>query len=239
MHLSLLFNGWLRRSFSAARAGPVIPFMAKGYAITPTTTYTEEVNAAANCIIDISGQTMVRLQNYGQMYSDYYSGRGERIQIQVHTGLFSGGLPVFKNVAAYEDNPTRSDFSKSQIAIGLSENLVNPDQIQVSREGKSKTVMVEWNVPLVCPATTNTPAVTIPPGTLMIEGYGDPVSINYLPTSIGPNDWKYSIVGSYYNAHATFFCQDWDYKWLPVAEQFVGTSMQPRSSESVWTWAHP
>lgn len=204
-----------------------------------TITYNEEIHAAANCVIDVPGQTMVRLQIYGQMYSDYYPGRGERIQIQVHTGQFSGGLPVFKNVAAYEDNPTRSDFSKYQIAIGLSENLVDPGEIQVLRVGKTNTVMVHWNIPLVCPATTSTPAVTLPPGKLVIEGYGDPVSINYPPTSIGPNNWMYSIVGSYYIAHATFFCEGWDYKWLPVAEQFAGTSMQPRSSESVWTWTHP
>jgi hypothetical protein len=182
---------------------------------------------------------MIRLTAYGQVYGDYFHGRGERFQIMVHTGQFSGGLPVFKNVAAYEDNPTRSDFSKYQVAIGISENLVEPGQIQVIRVGKSSTVMVHWNIPLVCPATSTTPLVTIPPGKLVVEGYGDPVSYTTPTTQIGPNSWSYSVVGSYFRANATFFCESWDYKWLPVAGQFFGTNMQPRCGESVWTWTHP
>jgi len=220
----------------------VVVLAANANSVLATITYTEEMHAAANCVIDVPGQTMIRLTAYGQMYSEFYSGRGERFQILVHTGQFSGGLPVFKNVAAYEDNPTRSDFSKYQIAIGLVENLVEPGQIQVIRVGKSNTVMVHWNIPLVCPATGGsnpTPAVTLPPGKLVLEGDDEAHSFNTPSTKIGPNNWNYSAVGTYYHAKATLFCEGWDYKWLPVAEQFVGTSMQPRVSEQSWTWMHP
>jgi len=208
------------------------------------TIYTDHEYAGANCVIDVPGHTMMRLAVYGQMYGDYYNGRAERIQIQVHTGQFTpAGLPVFKNVAAYEDNPTRSAFSLQQIALGLAENLVEPGQIQVLRVGESNTVMVHWNVPLVCPATGSpnpTPAVTLPPGKLVVRGYGEAISGSTPPTSIGPNNWQYSIVLTYYLASATLFCEGWDYKWLPVAQQFAGTTMEPRSvTDILWTWTHP
>ncbi len=209
------------------------------YTVFAETVYTEHDYAVANCVIDVPGRTMIRLIAYGQMYGDYFPGRAERIQITVHTGQFSGGLPVFKSVTAYEDNPIRSDFSKYQIALGLSENLVEPGQIQVLRVGKSNAVMAHWTVPLVCPATSTTPAVTLPPGKLVLEGDDEAHSFTTSSTSIGPNNWKYSAVGTYNHAKATLFCVSWDYKWLPVAEQFVGTSMEPRVSEQSWTWTHP
>ncbi len=220
-----------------------VALLATPYTVFAETVYTEHDYAVGNSVIDVPGRTMIRLIAYGQVYGDFYRGRAERIQITVHTGQFdSAGLPVFKNAAGYEDNPIRSDFSKYQVAIGISENLVEPGQIQVIRVGKSNTVMVHWNVPLVCPATGGsnpTPAVTLPPGKLVLEGDDEEHSYNVPLTSIGPNNWKYSVVGSYHHAKATLFCEGWDYKWLPVAEQFVGTTMQPRSTEMTWTWVHP
>ena len=225
----------------------VVAFMAVAMLIVSANTvfaetvYTEHDYAVANCVIDVPGHIMMRLTVWGQMYGDFYSGRAERLQILVHTGQFSGTppLPVFRAVAAYEDNPTRSDFSKYNISLGLSENLVKPGQIQVLRVGKSNTVMVHWNIQLVCPATSTTPAVTLPPGKLVLEGDDEAHSFSIPTTSIGPNLWKYAAVGTYYHAKASLFCEGWDYKWLPVAEQFVGTSMETRSSEQIWTWTHP
>ncbi len=196
------------------------------------TTYTDHEHAGATCVIDVPGKTMIRLIAYGQMYGDYYSGKADRIQILVYTG--SG----WRYVVGYEDVPERSAFSAG-LGLGTVENVVEPGQIQVLRVGESTTVMVHWNIPLVCPATDTTPAVTLPPGKLVVVGFGEakPVTVSNAP--IGTTGWKYSIVATYHSATATLFCEGWDYKWLPVGAAFAGTSLEPRSiDDRIWTWTH-
>jgi hypothetical protein len=207
------------------------------------TTYTEPDHAGGNCIIDVPGYTMIRLLFTGHATSDYYDGKADRIQVNVHTGQFTpAGLPVFKAVSAYEDNPTRNLFSIG-LVTGQVQNLVEPGQIQILRVGKNNTIMVHWNIPLFAPATGGanpTPEVTVPPGMLLLQGYGEALSGSTALTAIGNTGWKYSTESTYYSAKATFFCEEWNYKWLPVAEQYAGTSMVPRAlTDRVTIWWHP
>lgn len=206
------------------------------------TVYTDHEYAGGNSIIDVPGQTIIRLIISGRMEGDYYSGKADRIQINVHTGQFNAaGLPVFKQVAAYEDNPTRNAFSVG-LSTGQVQNLVKPWQIQIVRI--CKTCIVYWTVPLVAPATDGpnpTPAVTLPPGFLVLRGYGEAHSMYIPPTSIGTTGWKVEINNpSYYNATATLFCPGWRYCG-PVAEDYVGAiTHNPRVvTDRTWTWTHP
>lgn len=198
--------------------------------------YTDHDDAGGNIIIDVPGQTMIRLILSGRMKGDYYSGIADRIQINVHTGQFNPttGLPVFRAVSAYEDNPTRNAFSVG-LNTGQVQNLVKPWQIQIIRI--CKTCIVYWTIPLVAPATTTTPEVTLPPGFLVLKGHGEAMSTSTALTSIGTTGWKYSTdVPSLYNATATLFCPGWHYCG-PVAEDYVGTTMEPKLiTDRTWTF---
>lgn len=202
-----------------------------------TTVQTDYEFAGAACIINIPDKPLVRIIAYGQMYGDYYSGNNhaDRIQIQV---LTTDGTNTWKYIAGYEDNPTRSAFSDS-LGLGTIENTVEYGQIQVLRDEDNNINMVHWNIPLVCPATDNTPAVTIPPGKLVLQGYGDlrtNTPQNNIP--IGTTGWTYSLTGHYYYSNAKFFCVNWDCKWVTVGDGYA-TSLAPRIQvDRVWIWNH-
>ena len=212
-----------------------------------TTTNVDYERAGVSCIIVVPGSgTWVRLAISGQMYGNYYSGNAhgsERIQIYVRTGGPDTN-PTWKSVSAYEDNPGRSAFSASLGVASEVEYVVKPGQIQVLREGDSNTIMVHWNIPLVCLATdapNPTPAVTIPPGMLKLEGYGDlrsPAAVG--PLSFGTTGWTIAYSQHYYYATATLFCQDWNYKWEPIDQDLPTSAYSiPRAVvDRVWTWTH-
>ncbi len=198
------------------------------------TVQTDYESAGASCVINVPDKPLIRLVAYGQMYGDYYSGNNhaDRIQILVWTGT------GWRYVAGYEDNPTRSAFSDS-LGLGTVEYVVAPGQIQVLRDEDNNINMVHWNIPLVCPATVNTPEVTLPPGKLVLQGFGELKPMGpYSNLAIGTEGWTYSLSGHYYSATASFFCVDWDCKWVTVGNGYTG-SLEPRIVvDRVWTWNH-
>jgi hypothetical protein len=201
------------------------------YMALATTVYTEYESAGAACVIDVPDKPLIRLVAYGQMYGDYYSGNNhaDRIQILVWTGT------GWRYVAGYEDNPTRSEFSDG-LGLGTFEYVVKPGQIQVLRDQENNINMVHWNIPLECPATDTTPAVTLPPGKLVLQGFGElKTSGPYSNLPIGTTGWTYSVVGHYYSATASFFCEDWDCKWVTVGEGRTDTRV---FVDRTWTWMH-
>ncbi len=208
------------------------------------TTYVDYERAGISCIIVVPGSgTWIRCSISGQMYGNYYSGNAhgaERIQIYVRTGG-PDTAPTWKSVSAYEDNPTRSAFSAGLGVASEIQHIVKNGQIQVLRERDSNIIMAHWNIPLVCLATDNTPAVTIPPGMLKLEGYGDlrsPAAVG--PISFGTTGWTIAYTQHYYYATATLFCQDWNYKWKLIDQDLPASSYSvPRAVvDRVWTWTH-
>lgn len=212
-----------------------------------TTTNVDYERAGASCIIEVPGSGIwVRFSISGQMYGNYYSGNehgAERIQIYVRTGG-PDSAPTWKSVSAYEDNLERSAFSAGLGVASEVQHFVKKGQIQVLREGDSNIIMVHWNVPLVCLATdapNPTPAVTIPPGKLKLEGYGDIISPTPVgPVSFGSTGWTIAYSQHYYYATAIIFCQDWNYKWEPLGQNLPTSAYStPRAVvDRVWTWAH-
>ena len=197
------------------------------------TTQIEHDKGSGSSIIDVPGQTqiLVLAQHWGK--SDFYAGKADRIALYVSTGL-APPAPPFKHVASYEDNPTRIAFSQKVDEGGsIQLHLVKRGQIQILRT--CKTVIVYWTVPLVALATTTTPEVTLPPGCLVLRGYGDVKS----RVSVGsyPSGWSYRLEQQTgYDAKATLFCPSWHY-FGPVAEP-------PNRSPSIYlegtmTWTHP
>jgi hypothetical protein len=202
------------------------------------TTFTEHVNAGGTTRIFVPGHPEIMLvADHGDI-SPY--GPTDRIQIYVSANPTGFGGP-FRPVVAYEDNPDRIVFSQS-LSTGIIQNVVKPGHIQVLRVGENNTIMVHWNIPLVAPATTPsgpylaTPAVTIPPGKLVFQGYGDAKIGSGTTIPYPPSGWSaYVTTPTYYYATVTFFCQGWDYKWLPVAEYAVPNVITDRT----WSWTGP
>ena len=187
--------------------------------------------------IDVPGKPVIRLEAQRLWSSDF--GISDRIQIDV----FTGGKPQFKEVVAWEDNPDRYAFSVG-LGTDLEKHLVKPWQIGVYRIWK--TSIVYWTMPLVVPATYNslgvlvTQEVTLPPGLLVLRGYGESMSDQFPPNPsgwypVGSEGWLYRIdTTSFYNAEVTLFCPGWHY-WGPVAEGYNPTSVTDRT----WSWKLP
>jgi hypothetical protein len=205
----------------------------------PPTEFSELQYAGGNAIIDVPGKTRIWLV-MGRADGPFGK-RADRIQIMVDTGNTNpAGLPVWKGVVAYEDNPARNAFSES-LGTGIVQNLVKDWQIEIYQKGK--TSVVEWRIPLVIPATeapNPTPEVVLPPGRLVLREYGEALS-GYTPSvPIGTAGWNVTInTLSYYLANATLYCRSWHY-YGPVAENFVGTPQESRLvTNRTWTWTPP
>ena len=196
----------------------------------------EHVDIGGVSIIDVPGHPNIMITASHMDQSNFYTGSAVRIMLFVSTAP-SGIGPPFKFVVAYENNPERYAFSQQVGGSIQLLNLVNKDQIQVL--GKDKTAIVYWTVPLTVPATTvnpfgaATPAVTIPPGWLLLQGYGDTFS-NAQSTTY-PSLWTWNYQTTVYNAKSTFICPDWQY-FGPVAE--TGTT-PTIVTEATNNWTHP
>jgi hypothetical protein len=202
------------------------------------TTFTEHVSAGGAVRVYVSGHPEIMLVIDRCDSSPY--GPSDRIQMWVSANETGFGGP-FRPVVAYEDNPVRSVFSVS-LKTGIMQNVVKPGQIQVLRVGKSSTIMVHWNIPLVAPALPAqgrmipaTPAVTLPPGKLVFQGYGEPYSGSGQSRYPAANINASISTAERYDATVTFFCQSWNYKWLPIAEYGNPYVITDRT----WTWALP
>jgi hypothetical protein len=195
------------------------------------TTYYDYMDAGGRCVVDVPGQPRILFYVW-TMHGNYYRGRADRIMLIVVTGVPN---PPVVPVAGYEDNPTRSAFSAS-LGLPTVEHIVKNWQIGIFRIGK--TSIAYWTVPLECPATAFSPQVTIPPGMLVLKGYDGLIPVSN-PATGTPSGWSYSVEGSVYNAHATFFCPAWHFHGS-VGEAFVGTALDTKSIVSeTWTWTGP
>jgi hypothetical protein len=198
------------------------------------TTHQEHVNAGGQSVIDVPGHTNIQVAVSHSNWGDFFAGSADRIQVFVSTGL-APPAPPFKYVAAYEDNPERIAFSWE---VGGGAIQLKRGQLQIFRI--CKTVFIYWTVPLVLPATTTnplgppTPAVTLPPGCLVLRGYGD-AQVSEIVMPFPLSGWTSKYESTVYNAKATFICPGWHYCG-PVSEAFTPTRMV---TEGTITWTHP
>jgi hypothetical protein len=88
-------------------------------------------------------------------------------------------------------------------------------QLQVYRVGKVATAV--WTFAIVVPeekwvspaGTYVTPAVTVPPGCLLLKGYDDVRT--GVESAAYPSGWSGSTPWTGFSAHATFMCPSWHY----------------------------
>jgi hypothetical protein len=183
-------------------------------ALAADTTHVDHCNAGAGVIMDVPGHPTVDFIAFHYDWGDF--GVRDAIGLWVAPEGFPG---VFMPAAEYSDTAKSADWNKMLFAgLPTVVTQVKPWQIQVCRIGK--TVIVSWTVPLVAPAENwgflglgTTPAVTIPPGCLVLHGY-DGLQTGTLV--IGTSTQDYTFLW----AHATLLCPMWHYCG-PVGEAEV------------------
>jgi len=203
-------------------------------AVKPTTSETTKIESIigwGQCVVDATASGHLKFTIIGQHFgwSDFYGGKADRINIA------SGGL------IAYEDNPTRYEFSTQTAGSGtanrylVGENIIQVRIVQRNNVHKDKTVLISWLVPLILKqATETTPEVAIPPGSIELQGYGPASEIGSSQTYshgwTGTNQYtKYSAVG-------TFICPEWNYEG-PVYGPPDGTPTIGTDGTYTWTKA--
>jgi hypothetical protein len=199
-------------------------------AALPVTDFTEHEDAGGACRIYVPPHREILLVADHSDTGEF--GGSNRILIS-QSASPSGMGPPFIPVVAFEDNPDRNEFSKS-LGSGIVQKLVPSGQIQVFRRGT--TVFVIWTVRLTAPANPAFPgnlALMLPPGRLVLRGYGAAYHMD--STTTFPAGWTMHMdTPGRYNAHATFSCPAWRYSG-PVAQAYAPFLVADRTI----TWTAP
>jgi hypothetical protein len=178
--------------------------------------FTEHINAYGSTVVNIAGHPQLIIDAYHFNSGEF--GSGDALRIFNYQDTQSG--PVFQCVAVFTDMPDRFTFLQ-QLFTGTptSVQLVSTSNLEVSREGNSKTIMIVWKTPLEVPTEENwsggqISAFTVPPGRLIVRGHGDVITGSGIASSDG---WLQSLKWTGYTGDATFTCPTWHFGG-PVGE---------------------
>jgi hypothetical protein len=196
--------------------------------VLASTTIYEHQYAGGVAFIDIPGQP--RFDLAFSRFCGHFGRISDRLSVYMIT---ESGM---KTVMGVDDNPTRKAFSDD---VGGSKTvLVKRWQLQIFTF--CRTTIAYWTIPLEVPATVGipgapppynlpTPAVTIPPGLVILKGSGEVITRLVEDIPIGPNGYTLTIdVKGNYAAQGTLFCPGWD---------FYGSieGMVQTDSDYIWT----
>jgi hypothetical protein len=155
----------------------------------------------------VGGTTFIDIAGHEppmQIIVAHYAGGGDELWIQIEVSIPGHGV-TWAPVAIVSDSPSVVAFWTDvwDVWTGLLGNigLVKSCELQVCRIGK--TVLAYWTVPIV------SPEVILPPGCLLLKGYGCAYPENlvwHLPPDVTLGVDKVSFA-----AHATFVCPSWKY----------------------------
>ena len=168
-------------------------------------TYYDHVSAVGSAVIDI-GRHQPRFQIYAAHLDRGAHAVADYLEVDLWTDIGLPIGPVWLPFAIVTNGPSLFAFNKNFIYVGLDTanvvQLVKNCELLVYRIGK--IVIVYWTVPLV------TPAITVPPGGLVLNGYGSAQTAQLaIPL---PNGVTLTIDDkAEYAAHATFVCPAWKF----------------------------
>jgi hypothetical protein len=180
-------------------------------------TLADHIDAYGSTVIDVTGHPKVVVDGYHLDYGDLGSGDVIRISSYVDTPVF-GQMCVAK--AIFTDIPQRANFLQQFYEPNpTSIQLLDPSDIRVTREGKSKTIMIVWKEALQVPEENwyeaSAPAFTLPAGRLIFRGHGEAAS--YSASISGSSGWFQTATWTGYYGDATFVCPAWHFGG-PVGE---------------------
>jgi sugar-specific transcriptional regulator TrmB len=125
---------------------------------------------------------------------------GEEDAIMIYLQLETPKGYNYVPVAIIGDNPKAHTFWKNIYAgcpAGQNTKLIRKDEIQIRVYGN--TLFAGWTVPI----QLYPKRLTLPPGCIQIEGYGDIKTIAY--TMVNPSGYKQVVDENYFDAFVTFF----------------------------------
>lgn len=185
-----------------------LAFIVSGTCIGPafaSVTYYDHGSAGGFTIIDIADHqpsVLITVVHYDR--GDH--GVGDYLEVATWQYVPPLGRSVWKTVAVVTDSPTIVAFSKDFVYAGVpgipvSVQQVKDCQLQVFKIGK--IVSAYWTVPI------ESSALTMPPGLLLLRGYGR-VQTDEQVYSL-PNGITWTVDAAALKAHATFVCPAWRY----------------------------
>ncbi len=195
-------------SFIILTLALLIVFIVSNFSsVSAVTIVTDHFDAYGQTVIDIEGHPKIIVIGNHIDSSPLGSGDVIRITLPIVVGPKTYYLPI----AVFTDIPGR--ISQFQWLYNVyshwptSIQLVDSSDIEVRREGKSKTVMIVWKTALVVPDEywpELVPGMSIPPGRIILRGHGD----SFYGSQIAPVQ---NITWTGYNGNATFVCPTWDF----------------------------
>ena len=189
---------------------------------------------AATTVLDhqtAEGYTHINIPDHPEMvvyvhHNDWAQSGGPRDVFRIT--MWFAPLNSFVPVRYFTDNAQSVEFYKKLVGpypVGV--DLVKPCDIQVCRLGR--TVFASWTISLKVPEIkwynpSNpslppyiTPAVTIPPGFIIFNGFGDAQAGTITKPTFPGLTYTQTITWTGYDARATFVCPMWHYLG-PVGE---------------------
>jgi hypothetical protein len=188
--------------------------------ITPTfavTEFYEYSPIVGETVIDIPGVTPDNGIRIAFAHFDRTSDHGARDNIGIYLWTYVPFYGEYQYVLV-------GYFSDTSEGVDYCETLVRPLPTEIKRLkwwqlnvfGCRKTAFACWTVPLEIPELTwfggvfTTPPVTIPPGCLMLKGYGEPV-FETTTMSFGPSGFTSVNEIKSYEANGCFICPQWSF----------------------------
>jgi hypothetical protein len=179
------------------------------------TEFYEHISVMGITVIDIPGVTPENGIQFTFHHFDRTSDHGVRdnIRIQMWTYMPASGTYQYFPVAFYTDTSEGIDFYETIVQTVPIQQLKRW-QLNVFRF--RNTAIGCWTVPLEIPETTyfedtpnefTTPALTIPPGCLIIKGYGEPIFETR--TATFGKGFTAELEIESYEANGCFICPKW------------------------------
>jgi hypothetical protein len=166
--------------------------------------YHEHASALASTIVDIAAhQPAIKIAVAHFDGGDH--GVGDFLEIDTLQNIPGHGT-VWATVAVMTDSPSIAVLNRDFIYAGITDVaknvfLVKDCELEVCRIGK--TIVAYWTVPVA------TSAVTLPPGLLVVRGYGSTLNsqlVFHLPNGVTITVDKAGSAGN-----AAFACPTWKY----------------------------
>jgi hypothetical protein len=180
--------------------------------ISPTfalTEFYEYQPVSGTTIIDIPDVTPENGIKISFGHYDKTSDHGARDEIAIYLWTEAHDYVL---VGFYSDTSEGVDYIET-VTRPLPTDIKQLKWWQLNVFGYRKTAIACWTVPLEIPAINwfgafTTPAVTIPPGCLIIKGYDEPI-FETRTMSFGPSGFTAVNERKYYEANGCFICPQW------------------------------